>query len=329
MTRYLGFSGYATTPSLSDVSWLDSLLKFYNSIIVYFIIFMCLLLLCYVLTGQLTLQRSIIGVVIFGLLAFAPPLAINTTVDISNKVASQVYSNKFEYWALVQMEQYLGDLKSKIEAADSGNTNDYIAQLMNIESNSVSSSISYTGTKLKWMTPKKYNDLNEVKTEIDNSNVGSTFSSAFTNLMINSIANSTSSENYSESVGQTYLYRDMCDIYLYGMESYHMYKGYWSESDSLLQYDSARISSTVNDTSTNNKTNFIGTLTGTKNLVDSFKNIQTSNNNLYLYLAVNEQKLSNNVNSTAGVAIADTSSLNAIDRGFLYDTVDVKIMAQV
>ena len=324
MTRYLGFSGYATTPSLSDVSWLDSLLKFYNSIIVYFIIFMCLLLLCYVLTGQLTLQRSIIGVVIFGLLAFAPPLAINTTVDISNKVASQIYSNKFEYWALVQMEQYLGDLKSKIEAADSGNTNDYIAQLMNIESNSVSSSISYTGTKLKWMTPKKYNDLNEVKTEIDNSNVGSTFSSAFTNLMINSIANSTSSENYSESVGQTYLYRDMCDIYLYGMESYHMYKGYWSESDSLLQYDSARISSTVNDTSTNNKTNFIGTLTGTKNLVDSFKNIQTSNNNLYLYLAVNEQKLSNNVNSTAGVAIADTSSLNAIDRGFLYDTVDVK-----
>ena len=30
------------------------------------------------------------------------------------------------------------------------------------------------------------------------------------------------------------------------------------------------------------------------------------------------------MNSTAGVAIADTSSLNAIDRGFLYDTVDVK-----
>ena len=323
MTRYLGFSGYATSPSLSDVSWLDSLLKFYNSIIVYFIIFMCVLLLCYVLTGQLTLQRGIIGVLVFGLLAFAPPLAINTTVDITNKMASQVYNNKFQYWALVQMEQYLGDLKTKIDAADSGNTNDYIAQLMKIES-SGDSSISYTGTKLKWMTPKKYNDLNEVKKEIDESNVGSTFSSAFTNLMINSIANSTSTEDYSESVGQTYLYRDMCDIYLYGMESYHMYKDYWSESDSLLQYDSARISSTVNDTSSSNKTNFIGALTGTKSLADSFQNIQTSNNNLYYYLAVNEQKLSNNVNSTAGVAIADTSSLNAIDRGFLYDTVDVK-----
>lgn len=323
MTRYLGFSGYATSPSLSDVSWLDSLLKFYNSIIVYFIIFMCVLLLCYVLTGQLTLQRGIIGVLVFGLLAFAPPLAINTTVDITNKMASQVYSNKFQYWALVQMEQYLGDLKTKIDAADSGNTNDYIAQLMKIES-SGDSSISYTGTKLKWMTPKKYNDLNEVKKEIDESNVGSTFSSAFTNLMINSIANSTSTEDYSESVGQTYLYRDMCDIYLYGMESYHMYKDYWSETSSLLQYDSARISSTVNDTSSSNKTNFIGALTGTKSLADSFQNIQTSNNNLYYYLAVNEQKLSNNVNSTAGVAIADTSSLNAIDRGFLYDTVDVK-----
>lgn len=323
MTRYLGFSGYTTSPSLSDVSWLDSLLKFYNSIIVYFIIFMCVLLLCYVLTGQLTLQRGIIGVLVFGLLAFAPPLAINTTVDITNKMASQVYSNKFQYWALVQMQQYLGDLKTKVDAADSGNTNDYIAQLMKIES-SGDSSISYTGTKLKWMTPKKYNDLNEVKKEIDESNVGSTFSSAFTNLMINSIANSTSTEDYSESVGQTYLYRDMCDIYLYGMESYHMYKDYWNETGSLLQYDSARISSTVNDTSSSNKTNFIGALTGTKSLADSFQNIQTSNNNLYYYLAVNEQKLSNNVNSTAGVAIADTSSLNAIDRGFLYDTVDVK-----
>lgn len=323
MTRYLGFSGYATSPSLSDVSWLDSLLKFYNSIIVYFIIFMCVLLLCYVLTGQLTLQRGIIGVLVFGLLAFMPPLAINTTVDISNKMASQIYSNKFQYWALVQMQQYLGDLKIKVDAAASGNTNDYIAQLMQIESNG-DSSISYTGTKLKWMTPKKYNDLNEVKKEIDESNVGSTFSSAFTNLMINSIANSTSAEDYSESVGQTYLYRDMCDIYLYGMESYHMYKDYWNETGSLLQYDSARISSTVNDTSSSNKTNFIGDLTGTKNLASSFKNIQTSNNNLYYYLAVNEQKLSNNVNSTAGVAVADTSSLNAIDRGFLYDTVDVK-----
>lgn len=324
MTRYLGFSGYATSPSLSDVSWLDSLLKFYNSIIVYFIIFICVLLLCYVLTGQLTLQRGILGVVIFGLLAFIPPLAINTTVDATNKVASQVFGNKFEYWALVQMQQYLGKLKDVELTKGSGNTNDYIAKLMQVESNSVASSISYTGTKLKWMTPKKYNDLNEVKKEIDESNVGSTFSSAFTNLMINSIANSTSAEDYSESVGQTYLYRDMCDIYLYGMKSYHMYKDYWSETGSLLQYDSARISSTVNDTSSSNKTNFIGALTGTKNLATSFENIQTANDNLYWYLAVNEPKLFSTITTDAGTAIADTSALNAINRGFLYDTVDVK-----
>lgn len=324
MTRYLGFSGYATSPSLSDVSWLDSLLKFYDSIIVYFIIFMCVLLLCYVLTGQLTLQRGIIGVIIFGLLAFMPPLAINTTVDITNKVASQLYSNKFEYWALVQMQEYLGKLKDLELAKGTGNTNDYIAKLMTVETNSVASSISYTGTKLKWMTPKKYNDLNEVKNEIDNSNVGNTFSSAFTNLMVNSIANSTSTEDYSESVGKTYLYRDMCDIYLYGMKSYHMYNDFWSESDSLLQYDSARISSAINDTATSNKTNFIGELTGTKNLANSFEGIETCNKNLYWYLAVNEPKLFSTIASDAGSAIADTSSLNAINRGFLYDTVDVK-----
>ena len=323
MTRYLGFSGYATSPSLSDVSWLDGLLESYKSVIVYIIIFMCVLLLCYVLTGQLTLQRGIIGVVIFSFLAFLPPLAINTTVDVSNKMASQLYSNKFQYWALVQMQQYLGDLKTKIDAAASGNTNDYIAQLMKIESNE-DSSISYTGTKLKWMTPKKYNDLNKVKKEIDESNVGSTFSSAFTNLMINSIANSTYAEDYSESVGKTYLYRDMCDIYLYGMESYHMYNDYWSASDSLLKYDSARISSSVTDTATSNKTNFIGELTGTQNLANSFEGIETCNKNLYWYLAVNEPKLSGNGNSSAGDAIADTSALNAINRGFLYDTVDVK-----
>lgn len=324
MTRYLGFSGYATSPSLHDVSWLDSLLKFYNSIIVYIIIFMCVLLLCYVLTGQLTLQRGIIGVLIFGVLSFIPPLAINTTVDVTNKAASQIYSTKFEYWALVQMQQYLGKLKDVELAKGSGNTDDYIAQLMNIKSNSVASSVSYTGTKLKWMTPKKYNDLNEVKNEIDNSNVGSTFSSAFTNLMINSIANSTSTEDYSESTGQTYLYRDMCDIYIYGMKSYRMYKDYWSESDSLLQYDSARISPKVDDTTSSNKTNFLGELTGTQNIYNSFKDIQTANSNLYNYFAVNEQKLLSNINSSAGNAIADTSAINAIDRGFLYDTIDVK-----
>lgn len=321
MTKYLGFSGYATSPSLSDVSWLDNLLKFYNSIIVYFIIFMCLLLLCYVLTGQLTLQRGIIGVAIFGLLAFAPPLAINTTVDISNKVASQVYSNKFEYWALVQMEEYLGKLANVTKQAKSGNVNDYIASMMDLQSNEVSSSISYTGTKLKWMTPKKYNDLNKVSKELQSSSVGEVFSSSFQNLMINAIANSTSTEDYSESVGQTYLYRDMCDIYTYGAESYYMYEVY-GQGNSLTNYDEARISSDINEMPSRHTTNFKD-ITDNENLADAFSKINTSNNSLYWYLAVNEQKLFSDISSNAGVAISDTSSLNAINRGFLYDTVGV------
>lgn len=322
MTRYLGFSGYATSPSLSDVSWLDSLLKFYNSIIVYFIIFMCVLLLCYVLTGQLTLQRGIIGVLVFGLLAFMPPLAINTTVDVTNKAASQVYSNKFEYWALVQMEEYLGKLADVTKQAKSGNVNDYIASMMDLQSNEVASSISYTGTKLKWMTPKKYNDLNKVATELQNSSVGEVFSGTFQNLMINSIANSTSAEDYSESVGQTYLYRDMCDIYTYGAESYYMYEVY-GKNNSLTDYSEAKISSNVKDTSSSHATNFKD-VTQNENLADAFSKIDTSNNNLYWYLAVNEPKLFSTITTDAGSAIADTSALNAIDRGFLYDTVDVK-----
>lgn len=322
MTKYLGFSGYATSPSLSDVSWLDSLLKFYNSIIVYFIIFMCVLLLCYVLTGQLTLQRGILGVVIFGLLVFAPPLAINTTVDVTNKAASQVYSNKFEYWALVQMEEYLGKLADVTKQAKSGNVNDYIASMMDLKSNEIASSISYTGTKLKWMTPKKYNDLNKVATELQNSSVGEVFSGTFQNLMINSIADSTSTEDYSESVGQTYLYRDMCDIYTYGAESYYMYEVY-GKDNSLTDYSEAKISSNVKDTSSSHDTNFKD-VTQNENLADAFSKIDTSNNNLYWYLAVNEPKLFSTITTDAGNAIADTSALNAIDRGFLYDTVDVK-----
>lgn len=321
MTRYLGFSGYATSPSLNDVSWLDTLLKFYNSIIVYFIIAICVLLLCYVLVGQLTLQRGIIGVVIFGLLAFLPPLAINTTIDATNKVASQIYSNKFEYWALVQMQEYLGKLTTVTNQAKSGNVNDYIASMMDLNSSEIASSNSYTGTKLKWMTPKKYNDLNKVATEIQNSSVGEVFSSSFQNLMINAIANSTSTEDYSSCVGQTYLYRDMCDIYTYGAEGYYMYEVYCK--DTALAKDANKISSNVKDTSSSHSTNFKD-ISGYKNLANSFENIETSNKSLYWYLAVNEPSLFSTIKSDAGTGIADTSSINAIDRGFLYDTVNVK-----
>lgn len=314
MTRYLGFSGYATTPNLSDISWLDSLVENYNNIIVYLIILMCMILLCYVLVGSLTLQRSVIGIVIFGTLAFIPPLAINTSIDMTNKVCDTIFSNKFQYWAICQLQTYIGDLNSLQNVSS---TEEYVAKLMDIQSGGVASSTSFTGVRLKWMTPKKFSDLAEASEEINNSLVGSTFSTSFTNLMINNIANASATEDYSDSIGKTYLYRDACDIYRYASLAYNLYDCFnWN---GLSTSETYRIAST-SQTDVNKGNNFTGKA---GKFVELFGDISCSNGSLKDYLLVNNT-LGGDVNlNNISEAIKDTSSLTAISRGFLYDTLSL------
>ena len=225
-TQYLGVSGYVTTPSLTDIGWISSLVKGYNDIIVYLVIMMIIILLAYVVVGQQTIQRAIIGLIMFTICALLPPLFINGTINVINAACDTIYSKKFEYWGIVQTEEYLKALDNYTEAIDNESDESTImATLMStkLETGDIENSeSSYSGMKVKWISPKKFNDMAELSKSMANSGIGQS-DGLLKSFVINSISATISGETYLSGDNNLYLYRDILDLYRYGAISYNIY----------------------------------------------------------------------------------------------------------
>ena len=319
MTKYLGTSSYTTTPSLSDVSWIAKLLDYYNSIIVYLIILICLILLCYVLVGSMTLQRGIIGVLIFGFLAFLPPFAINGTTDFINKTSDTIYSKKFDYWAISQMQTFLNNYDSAMKAQEDGDFTDYAAFVINnqsviSDSAGGTSATSYSGVKLKWMSPKKYSSTASLASVLEKNSVTSNTSAQFLLQSIKSaVAVNTSGETFIDNDNALYLYRDYSDIYKYAHTSYNI--------ATKFNYNGALISASENWTLKDKypiyMRNDSNATTSSVHAVGSHAWKGLSDSRLYKYVLGNDS-----TDITKSDVYNESSSSMAISRGFLFNTID-------
>lgn len=302
MTHYLGFSGYVTTPSLYDIDWIANILNSYNSIIVYILIIMAVILLAYIIIGTMTVQRAILGFFMFAILAFLPPVAINTTMNIINTTSDKIYSSKFDYWALCQIEQYISQL-SEIENADTGT--DYVKQLL--EMNKISNSNtdvagesenSYSGVKLKWLSPKRFNELSafsdEVQDRFDSS--GSGLTSVTKNWLVNGQTSASGTEMYLRSDSVGYLYRDILDIYKYASISYQAF-------DNFGINDSGNATKWYDSSNTN-----------------LYKIKTVSGKDFYKYLLANNKAGTGYSNLSDD--IKETSSISYMQKGFLVPVID-------
>lgn len=307
MTQYLGFTGYVTTPSLGDIDWVASLLSNYNSIVVYLIILMSIILLCYVLIGSMTMQRGVIGFFLFAVLAFLPPVAINTVVNIINRCCDTIYSSKFDYWAITQIQTYLGYL-SDMDSAE--NVNDYYSSLLNTyqltsSGEGGSSETGYGGTKLKWISPKKYNELSafsdEIQRRINASNSG--LSSTIVSIATTGQANVSGGESYIASDTVGYLYRDILDVYKYAAYSYNIFTTFGGVDSGTSKFDNIR-----------------HWYLGGADAKTGVRTVSRGNPDRYRMLGVYVQ--ANDKAEAVPLGVADTSSIRAIERGFLYPTVD-------
>jgi hypothetical protein len=318
MTKYLGTSSYTTTPSLNDVSWIAKLLEYYNSIIVYLIILICLILLCYVLVGSMTLQRGVIGVLIFGFLAFLPPFAINGTTDFINKTSDTIYSKKFDYWAICQMQTFLDNYDSAMQAQEDGDFTDYAAFVINnqsVISDSVggTSATSYSGVKLKWMSPKKYSSTASLASALEKNSVTSNTNAQFLLQSVKSaVAVNTSGETFIDNDNALYLYRDYSDIYNYAHTNYNI--------ATTFNYNGALLTSGAFALANNSPTymrNDSATDTSSVHAVGTHSWNGLSDSRLYNYVLGNDS-----TNLTAEDVYNESSSSKAISRGFLFNTID-------
>lgn len=314
MTKYLSTSSYTTTSGLNDVTWIAKLLDMYDSLIVYMIILMCLVLVCYIITGSMTLSRGIIGVLIFALLSFIPPFAINSTVGIINTTSETIYSKKFDYWALTQLETWLRSYESAIKSQESGDFGTYAAFVLNNQaqtSSGIAGSVetTFSGTKVKWMTPKKYNSLATVANQINSIDTDAEYLKSF---ILSAVHSSTSGETYIESDSALYLYRDYTDIYRWGAMTYNT-------------IDTFNFNKTLNKKKLATGSKYFNVVPVKNSSVNTVVNSWISSNykvnKLSSDLYYKSYIIENGNYSKDLTAVSQASSINYMNLGFLYKTI--------
>lgn len=202
-TAYRGNSGYVTSPELSDIPWADSLVKFYNNAIPFLLVAMLIIMIGSYIVGILSIQKSIIGFIIFAICAQLPIPLINGLVGTSNRFSSKLYGEKFTYWALVQNESYS---KAIDNAVKDGNYSNYLKTLHE-ENSKINKNQGTESIMLKWQAPKKMSSL--MLTSNDKEALGGFGTSKLLSGLINSTY---SGESYLDDTDSTYLYRSYIDI---------------------------------------------------------------------------------------------------------------------
>lgn len=241
--KYVGFSGYVTTPQLKDLSWTAKIVDKYTSIFIYLVVLIIVVLFLYVVVGEMSLQQMGLGVVIFAVCAFFPPYLIDGTIGFSNLVADSIYGNKFMYWALVETQTYAKQIE---ESATSGNYSDYLITLFkNNNSNWDTDEINAIDISLKWLCPKKNNYMYSAQKEASEKqgNQQSMLLSKVTNPVLRG-------ETFLTTANASYLYRSYTDIMNYSRYLYrHMKtKGMNAVDDSTQSASGVQASKVIANT---------------------------------------------------------------------------------
>ena len=313
MTKYLNTSSYITTPTLKDISFLNYIVNCYDVIIIFIIILIMIILICYIIIGQMTVWQGIVGLLSFSILSLLPPLIIATSLTMSNNICDKIYSQKFQYWSVVQLLQYL-DLSTAESSAS--NTQEYIeAMINNAAELEDGETAGFGGTKLKWMSPKQftsyadfYNDVSNVK--------GLTDTMA---TWMTSAASHNNTEEFLETDNAEYIYRDIIDIYKYAAYGYAMGSDWLDASIKCSNNKEMTVANAINGSDTASSLHGYELVT---DLYDGTTNQNTQTLNL-ASCSYNDLVRANtpdtNFKSIGADYIEETSSIYAINNGFLFD----------
>lgn len=221
--RYVGDAGYVSSPELNDIEWIDSLLKIYEDNIIFVVILFGVMMVVYLIAGMLTGVQALAGFIIFAIASTIPVNAINLAVFSANQITDTFYSNKFNYWALVQHQGYI----AKIDKAAT-ESEDYDSYLRSIYFKRVQGEDPTQGRKnvggesivLRWQSPKKMASLMMGKSFKEADEEGS-----HSLLLQGVVQKAFSGETYLEDPSSTYLYRSYTDLANYSRLIYRGVNG--------------------------------------------------------------------------------------------------------
>lgn len=200
-TKYRSTVGYVTTPDLSEIEWTADLMDLFMKAIPYLAIAMLVIFVIIFVLGILPLGKCIIGLLVFCFCLLIPVPFINGVVGSSNRLLSNLYGEKFTYWALVQHESY----SDAIEEASSGESYENYLRTLYQTNSKLNPNMGGDSVTLKWQAPKKMSSLMFSEDETsDNMFISS--------LLTGAIENNYSHEAYVDDDDAVYLYRSYIDI---------------------------------------------------------------------------------------------------------------------
>lgn len=209
-TRYKGFTGLTTCPTLQDTAFTAKMAEIYTGSF-WIVIILCLvtLFLGWV-SNQISATQATLMLMVCCIFVALPSHLINWTVSVTNVVSSQIYDNKFIYWALMQHQMYNTEIdQAAQDAVQSYDT--YLRDLYKLNADATQTQGSNSIT-VRWQAVKKLRSVeySESDKETLNSDKMSQYGVA-DDLLDGMLNNSFSGQSFSETTN-TYLYRNYIDI---------------------------------------------------------------------------------------------------------------------
>lgn len=146
---YQSVTGYIYTPTLEELSFTATLMNNYIKIYIFCFMIVMFLLVLMVLLNLKSWQQ---GVTVCGIMAVAllfPYVLISNSINISNRISDNIYSDRFDFWAMSEHQQSLTSIRGSTGLSE----RDRLLAISNASSDVTLT--GNTGVKIKWMSPKK------------------------------------------------------------------------------------------------------------------------------------------------------------------------------
>lgn len=203
---FAGFTGHVTTPTLTDISFTAGIVKNYRTIYMIMMGLVILFLAIMFITKTKSWKQCLSMLLVMAICFTLPLGVINGTISLANSLTSNLYNNRFNYWAILQHQQ---ELSAKFEAGKSG------SDLLSVITDNLLMNNAYyseDGVKLRWMAPRKEdvfdnifgNSLQDSESANGLINGAAVFKMLFSGYF--------KGESYSTDAAATYVYRTYMSI---------------------------------------------------------------------------------------------------------------------
>lgn len=236
-TKYDNQNGFIYQVKLDDLgvtAWLKSNFEHFAR---FLIIGVLVAMVLYFIRGDLSAQQAIFGFVAFTLLIFVPLPMIDGVISKTNEISSTFYKNKFDYFAIFQLEDYTRHIKDKVvtegvEEPKEGTTDN--TEATGIEKADTSQALDEyeyekavskasnleagAGVTVRWMLPKKDNFDGGLRTALNNNLT--TSDSFFSKVLSPSVTKDKANEDIKGYADNLYITRQLSDITAYSRTIY-------------------------------------------------------------------------------------------------------------